>query len=194
VKSLRTRLIPRNEQLIEVLHKYINKDDLKNVPEEDNPFNLLQYNYEEDLKLKHWLDYSLNSLKRDKRERYHVVINDYFKAFTTTWKKALERRKISLDIKGKNSSLNIVKAFEVDFDVIFNNLLSNSIAAFKEKRGRYNKQISIDWERKGKFIEILFSDNGIGLSDEYKENPYEIFNLFETSKRDYIMHPINQTT
>ena len=186
VHSLRTRLIPRNEHLIKEISKYLDEDSLieKGIQKEENPFHMLRLNYQEDLKVKHWLDYSLNSLKRDKRERKSIDVANYFSSFSNTWEKAIHRRKINLVINGKAKNSCKIKAFEVDLDVIFNNLLSNSINAFKAKKGKYDKSITIDWQVKNDSIEMLFYDNGIGLSDEFKKKPNEIFNLFETSKRD----------
>jgi len=184
VKSLRSRLIPRNEHLINELRKYIDEDNLNNIQEEENPFYMLKLNLKEDIKLKHWLDYSLNSLKRDKRERKNINIFDYFKSFEDTWEKALERRKIKLNINTKRDSTHMIRAFEVDLDIIFNNFLSNSISAYKGIPRRVQKRVSIDWNQNKDFIEITFSDNGIGLPVEYKKNPNEIFEFNETSKRD----------
>ncbi|MEV9545989.1 ATP-binding protein [Aliarcobacter butzleri] len=185
VKSLRTRLVPRNEYLKKQIEKYINHEELSKISKkEENPLYIVQTNYEEDLKLKHWLDYSLNSMKRDKRERIKVNISQYFEGFENTWKKALERLKIDLKSLGKNDKNFNVKAFEVDLDVIFNNLLSNAIVAFKQRKGKYPKIITIDWMIKGNFIEIIFLDNAVGLSSEYINSPYDIFDLHESSKRD----------
>ena len=184
VKNLRARLVPRNDHLKSQLSKFLKQEDLINIRKEENPFYMIDLNYQEDLKLKHWLDYSLNSIKKDKRKRVNINIHTYFDSFEVTWKKALEKRQINLEILGKYDKTYVIQGFEVDLDVIFNNLLSNAINAFKEIKGKVTKKIIINWVKKEKNIEILFSDNGIGLSDEYKESPYDIFNLFETSKRD----------
>jgi signal transduction histidine kinase len=67
-------------------------------------------------------------------------------------------------------------------DSIFNNLVSNSIYALKTKKN--DRKILIKYSIKNNFIEIVFKDNGNGLSKEYYKNPYVIFNSFETSKKD----------
>lgn len=46
------------------------------------------------------------------------------------------------------------------------------------------KKISITCEHINGNIEIFFSDNGKGLDKKYKDNPNQIFNLFESSKVD----------
>lgn len=185
VRSLRSRLIPRTKYLIDVLKNHLNEDELtKTLDKDDNPFYMIDLMRDEDLKLKHWLDYSLSTLKIDKRERKNLDFSKYFENFKANWSKALEQRNIKLELKAlDNNDEHIIRAFEVNIDSIFNNLLSNSINAHygfnKEK-----KEIEISWQKKGNDIEILFSDNGKGLDKKYKDNPEVIFNLNESSKTD----------
>lgn len=184
LKSLRSRLTPRTIFLLKELKKYLNEKELgKSLDKDDNPFYMIRLIQEEDKKFKHWLDYSLNTLKRDKRERKNLDFNEYFNTFKSTWDKALKQRNIELKINNKDSSSCIIRAFEVDMDSIFNNLLSNALNALKGSKAE-NKVISIDWHKNQDDIEIIFIDNGKGLDTKYKDNPEEIFNLFETSKTD----------
>ncbi|WP_250253506.1 sensor histidine kinase [Chryseobacterium sp. Marseille-Q3244] len=184
VKSLRSRLIPRTEHLINELSKYLNEEELakdKELDKDDNPFYMIKLMSEEDTKLKHWLDYSLNTLKRDKRERVGLNFSDYFERFKSTWNKALQQRNINLIIEGEDNCK--IQAFEVDMDSIFNNLLSNAINAVKGIKGR-EKTITINWKKVQDDIEISFFDNGKGLDEKYKEDPDEIFVLNESSRED----------
>lgn len=184
VKGLRARLTPRTDFLIKELRKYISKKDLKSVDQEDDPFYMIQLIKEEDTKLKHWLDYSLSSLKKDKRTRTHINIGEYFDRFKSTWKIALIQRKVTLKTIGPKNDNIIIQAFEVDLDAIFSNLLSNSLNAFKERKGKYDREIQISWKRNKDSVEILFSDNGCGLAKEYQNNPNRIFEYLETSRTD----------
>lgn len=184
VKSLRSRLIPRTTFLLRELGKLINERDLNHLDKDDNPFYMIRLMQEEDTKLKHWLDYSLNTLKRDKRERTNLDLTDYFERFKSTWIKALSQRNIGIALKGEKDKSFIIRAFEVDMDSIFNNLLSNSMNALKGF-SKEAKKISISWKiADDNNIEIIFSDNGKGLDTQYQENPDEIFNLNESSKKD----------
>jgi signal transduction histidine kinase len=184
VKSLRSRLIPRTSFLLRELKNHLNEKELeKLLDKDDNPFYMIKLIQEEDTKLKHWLEYSLNTLKRDKRERTNLNFGDYFEKFKSTWSKALEQRNIKISLKGNNDSANVIRAFEVDMDSIFNNLLSNSMNYLKGIKGK-QKLIEIEWEKIGDNIEIKFSDNGKGLDEQYVDNPEEIFKLLESSKKD----------
>lgn len=182
--GLRTRLTPRTDFLITELKKYITKGDLKGVNKQENPFYMIQLMKDEDLKLLHWLNYSLSTLKRDKRKRTNINIGEYFEKFKTNWNKALEQRKVKVHLKGSKDSQNIIRGFEVDLDAIFNNLLSNSLTAFKQKKGTYDRAVKIEWKIKNESLKIMFSDNGCGLSPEYVSDPERIFDFNESSKTD----------
>jgi signal transduction histidine kinase len=185
VRSLRARLIPRTKFLVDELRNHLDEDKLnQTIDKDDNPFYMIELMKEEDIKLKHWLDYSLSTLKVDKRERVNIDFSNYFESFKANWIKALEQRNIILELKKlDNNNEHIIRAFEVNMDSIFNNLLSNSINAHYG----YNmerKKIEIAWQKNGNDIEIFFSDNGKGLDQKYKDNPEVIFNLNESSKTD----------
>lgn len=183
VKSLRSRLIPRTSFLLKELAIHLDEKDLKHLDKDDNPFYMIKLIQEEDTKLKHWLEYSLNSLTRDKRERSNLNFGRYFESFKANWKKALEQRNISIILNGNKDDENTIRAFEVDMDSIFNNLLSNSLNALKGSK-KEKKLIEVSWKRSGDKIDILFSDNGKGLDQQYKNSPEDIFKLLESSKKD----------
>lgn len=181
LKSLRTRLSPRTDFLINELKKHITHEQLKSVDKQENPFFMIQLMKEEDLKLKHWLDYSLSTLKRDKRKRTNINIGEYFEKFQNIWNNAIKQRKVKIIQKGSKDTMNVIRAFEVDLDAIFNNLLSNSLTALK---GIKSKQVTIEWKAVKDSVEIVFKDNGSGLAPEYQSDPDKIFEYSESSKRD----------
>lgn len=184
VRSLRARLVPRTKFLLSELKKHLDEVKLsEELDQDDNPFYMINLMRDEDIKLKHWLDYSLSTLKIDKRERKNLDFSKYFENFKANWSKALEQRNISLELKKEDDEEHTVRAFEVNMDSIFNNLLSNSINAHYgyNKEG---KKIEISWKKNENNIEIIFSDNGKGLDGKYKDIPEEIFNLNESSKTD----------
>lgn len=183
VKSLRSRLVPRTSFLVRELKKHLKEKDFKEVNINDNPFYMIKLIQDEDTKLKHWLDYSLNTLKRDKRERTNLNFGSYFESFKSNWIKAVDQRNVSIKLNGTNDDLYTIRAFEVDMDSIFNNLLSNSLNAFRAVK-KEEKCIKIDWKRENDKIIITFSDNGKGLDRMYRKNPENIFRMLESSKRD----------
>ena len=116
-----------------------------------------------------------------KRNRVNIDLNDYFANFKGTWHSSLSRKKVKLIIKFSENSSPKVKAFPIDLDTIFNNLLANSIDAFKQ--GNTDRKIVITLTNEREYIKIIFQDSGPGLSEDFK-NPNDIFLPFETSKRD----------
>lgn len=182
VKSLRSRLRPRTVHLLRELSIHLDESKLQHIDKDDNPFYMIRLIQDEDTKLKHWLDYSLNTLKRDKRERTNIDLKQYFESFRSTWSKAVEQRNAQIYLNGSDTEVIKIRAFETDFDSIFNNMLSNSLNALKGISRP--KRIDIDWRLEGDEVCITFEDNGKGLDPKYHDNPEMVFNLLETSKID----------
>ncbi len=180
LKSLSNRLLPRTEMLVELLKEYISKEQLQGIDKYDNPFYHIELIREEDGKLHQWLNYTLNTVKKDKRERHNIVISDYFGRFEQTWKEALKGKSIEIILNGDAQLQDSVKGFEMDLDSIFNNFVTNSVASLL-RTPRDDKQITISWKSDHGYIVVDFDDNGMGLAEEYRMNPEVIFNAFETS-------------
>lgn len=151
--------------------------------EYDNPYSLIRDLRNQDQNIRSWLNFSINSINRDKRTRKVFGMDEYFDHFKSTWHTVLEELNIALIITGFTPDMR-VKAFIIDLDTIFNNLLSNSIYAIKESRKTEKRLISIKGFVENDDIVVLFEDTGIGLAEEYKDRPNDIFNAFESSKYD----------
>lgn len=183
LKSISNNLMPRMKYLKTHTRYLISDDMVKDFPENRNPFKLIEQISKDHEKLKGWVDYSLNSIKTDKRQRDNINFGKYFESFKRNWRFVLKERNVSLELIGNSNNKNIIRAFEVDLDSVFNNLFNNSLEAFKLRREKYSRQILIKWENTGNLIEIEYRDNGIGLSDVF-EDPNEIFEPFVTTKKD----------
>lgn len=149
----------------------------------DNPYSLITDLRNQDQNIRSWLEFSINSVNRDKRTRKLFSLLEYFTHFHTTWNTVMDELKINLDISGFTEDMRI-RAFMIDLDTIFNNLLSNSIYSIKEKKATSNRVVRITGIKDGDHTIISFEDTGIGLSEMYKDHPSDIFNAFETSKHD----------
>ena len=151
--------------------------------EYDNPYSLIKDLRDQDQNIRSWLNFSINSINRDKRTRKVFGMDEYFAHFESTWHTVLKDLNIDMFISGFTPEMK-VKAFVIDLDTIFNNLLSNAIYAIKESKKTENRMISISGSIEDGDIVVLFEDTGVGLAEEYKERPNEIFNAFESSKYD----------
>jgi signal transduction histidine kinase len=184
LRSLRTLLVSRTEDLKNVLEKHLNLKEIKKLSSEENPFSMLNHMREQDVQIKHWLDYSLSALKKDKRTRTNLDIADYFRSFKENWENALRRRKVDLIIQNHLQLPTKLRAFAIDFDTLFNNLLINSLDSFKRRKDNHVRQVEVSYETDSNLLKIFFADTGAGLSQDYHKQPDEIFLPFETSKVD----------
>jgi len=180
--NINDHLVSRTENLLERLRPHLPEDSLPKLPRNAHPYRLIEIIHQEDGKLRQWLNYSIKSLRNDKRKRKNLNIDNYFNDFRDIWYGALQEKLIDLQLINNIKIEYSFRCFEIDMDSIFNNLVSNSINALKTKSA--DRKILIKYSIKNNFIEIIFKDNGKGLSREYHKNPYVIFNSFETSKKD----------
>mgnify|MGYP002622994384 CR=1 FL=1 len=151
--------------------------------EYENPFSLIRDLRDQDQNIRSWLNFSINSINKDKRKRKVFGLDEYFVHFESTWHTVLEELNIKMAINGFTPDMR-VKAFTIDLDTVFNNLLSNSIYAIKQSKRTENRNITVTGQVEDGKIVITFEDTGTGLSDEYKARPNDIFNAFESSKYD----------
>lgn len=87
----------------------------------DNPYQELRNMKEEDEKLYNWLLYSLNSIRRSKRDWVDIDLSNYFTLFIESWKPILLRKLIHIDLQLINMDGTVIKGFEMDLDSIFCN-------------------------------------------------------------------------
>lgn len=182
LKSLSGRLMPRTGSLETILHNYIKPEELNGIDRFDNPYYHIELIRQEDQKLQQWLQYSLNTIRRDKRERKIVSFHVYFESFGQLWRESLKRKSIHLVIGDVPKELS-VKAFEMDLDSIFNNFIANSVYSLL-RTDVTDKEIHVSVYRDHDYVAIDFVDNGKGLDKEYQDNPSVIFNALETSTKD----------
>ena len=169
LESIYKQLVPNELKESDLL-----KDDLKFI-------DVIKENKE---KIKHWVDFSLNSIKKDKRKRTSLNFSTYISALKHDWEKLLKSRNIKFIIDDNTSNIEYdFRAFEMDMNTIFTNLINNSIDSFKNLRIIKERKIELHFEIKNNFVDILYTDNGIGLSDIFVDKD-EIFLPFTTSKKD----------
>lgn len=73
-------------------------------------------------------------------------------------------------------ALPSVKGDEMQLIHLLQNLLSNAIKFVKEKA----PEIHLTWEKKGNMAQFALSDNGIGISPEFKDRIFEVFERLHT--------------
>ena len=110
----------------------------------------------------------------------------YIEGLEKIWSPLLSRRNIKLTIdKWKFTEVNF-RGHEIDLDGIFNNLITNSVDAYKRKDSGDLRELKLSFafnplETNG--INVVYQDFGPGLLEEITE-PNKIFQPFFTTKRD----------
>jgi C4-dicarboxylate-specific signal transduction histidine kinase len=158
--------------------------DLKLVQEYKDVQNIISSLAADTRKIVHWIEYSLNAIKKDKRKRMKLNLSDYFDSLQKDWVSLLLERNISLHIHKDKDTEFFLQAFEMDMNTIFSNLISNSIDAFDNLKIIRARIIKISMKKDANFLEILFNDNGPGLSKYFDSDRESIFQPFVTSKID----------
>lgn len=158
------------------------KVTVEDFPEErrKNPFKLLDQAKQNDIKMQRWLNFSTDIIKKDKRKRKMVPFVPYFEKLDETWAGLFEERGI-LFLHDHVEDVSM-RAFEIDFDSIFYNLISNSIEAFIRSRENRERQIEVTIQTTENVVICTYKDNGPGLSDDIV-NPSDIFQPLFTTKR-----------
>lgn len=186
LSSIDRKLVSRFDDIEKLFLPFAPLKDMKGVKDFLNPYFLLEDNKKEDKKIKQWLNYTLESIKKDKRKRTNVNFCNYFEYYDKAWDFTLKERCIKLSIKYDGCERSVIRAFEIDLDTIFNNLLMNSLDAFyrkKEPHVSIDRNINISIMVRDKFIKIRYGDNGPGLSADIT-NPDDIFVPLFTTKKD----------
>lgn len=179
-------ILPRTEELKNVLLQVIDVNKLKELPDFFDPYVMLSDMRKQDERLKSWLDFSISSVRKDKRTRRIINMVTYIEGLEKIWSPLLSRRNIKLTIdKWKFTEVNF-RGHEIDLDGIFNNLITNSVDAYKRKDSGDLRELKLSFafnplETNG--INVVYQDFGPGLLEEITE-PNKIFQPFFTTKRD----------
>ncbi|RBP26939.1 histidine kinase/DNA gyrase B/HSP90-like ATPase [Oceanihabitans sediminis] len=169
---------------LEVLFKSIVPEEKKKSVEYKDGIDIIELLDENSDKIIHWVDYALTAIKKDKRTRGKFEFSGFLKSLNKSWSRIFKKKDISLNIVDETKDKPYdFRAFEMDISTIFTNLINNSIDSFNNLIEVQERTINISAKVKDDSIEILYSDNGVGL-DEVFEDKEEIFLPFKTAKRD----------
>ncbi|MBK6821045.1 MAG: GHKL domain-containing protein [Bacteroidetes bacterium] len=134
-------------------------------------------------KIKHWVDYTLTAIRKDKRTRTKLDFNSFFSQLEDVWKRIFIRKDVNLIIINRvGESQYDFRAFEMDMTTIFSNLINNSIDSFEQRKSIEERNITIEYKIIEKEIVIIYSDNGKGL-DKAFENKEDIMLALQRLKK-----------
>lgn len=127
-----------------------------------------------------WFSVTLRSVRKSKRGFQLNNINQIINEQIQLWNNINEDRNIFINFESKEDVL--YQCIECEIVSIISNLISNSIASFEMGNNNTNNIISIKLINKENGVRIEYQDNGYGLLEIYKKNPYKILEANETSK------------
>jgi C4-dicarboxylate-specific signal transduction histidine kinase len=105
------------------------------------------------------------------------------KNFKSVWAPTLNSQAVNMDIVMESDKELMFRVFPIDIDSIFNNLIANSLDAFRRNDANDKRNIFIELFEKDNNLVMIYRDSGPGLNDSIK-NPYDIFEPFVTTKID----------
>ena len=182
LENLQTKLGGRYTDMKSILSTYVDEESFSKKSKFDNPFYKISLFEKEDKKLKHWLQYTLRTIRKDKRNRKKINLSSYFEGLSTDWGEALEDRKVELEINNNAGDYKL-RGYEIDLDCIFNNLIINSLDSFMRKGASKNRTITITIDDLSDGLHFFYKDTGAGLSKDIKD-PNKIFIASFTTKLD----------
>lgn len=180
LRQLSGTLSRRVELLKYSLDQVIDKEKIVNVASHNDPYRRLERIKEDDFKLKSWIELSIDALQKNKRNRIKINLNNYLKNFTEEINNVVKLKKAKVELTNYEG-ISEIRAFALDLDSIFNNLIANSITAFLRNDAPPERKIKIGLSDEGNFVVINYSDSGPGLEKSISD-PNKIFELFFTTK------------
>ncbi|WP_431260840.1 sensor histidine kinase [Roseateles chitinivorans] len=124
--------------------------------------------------------FSLSSVSKGKRIKGDVDISSVIRKVTSALRESLDRQKIAVDLSKVQESVVLSRVYEIDWESIFVNMLSNSIWAMA-KTPAAQRRIEIEIQSTGSFAEVRFRDSGCGLEEGTEDF---IFNPMYSTRRD----------
>lgn len=180
LKNDRNKIDGNYEFIVEALKEYDMWDELcepentkvahLNVPE------LLKKNRDTSIKLLQFMDVMLEEVEKRQFMPEDYNIKELLEKVKNNWESDYAWIDINLNI---DEDVRFFMPEDV-ITVIFDNLILNSI----QQNERKNKlEIDIEIKMMGKFLTIVYRDNGNGLTEKYKKNPMKILEPHETSRK-----------
>jgi signal transduction histidine kinase len=130
--------------------------------------------------IKSFAAFSLGNVNKEKRKKGPVNIPSVAGRVILALNDALARQNISVEMKFSEQQIFVSNSYEIDWESIFINMLSNSIWAMT-KTPANKRKVVIAAEKIGGDVEVRFKDSGCGL--ERGTEKY-IFNPMYSTRRD----------
>lgn len=125
-----------------------------------------------------WFKVTIESVKKDRRTMKGVNLYELFEELKASWGDTCPDTEIIVECEPI-----VFRCFPYEIESIINNLIANSTSAFKAVN-QLERKIQIKVGQRDSYIDIIYQDNGPGLSPKYKKDPDLIMEAMETDKTD----------
>lgn len=188
LKQIKANMESRRARLERALKRVVDENKLQSLPEQVNPFNIVDRWSREDEKVSRWVDFALSAVSPVKRRRRVIIVSEYLADLAEHWIEFLRSKQVTLHINDDAEIQLTILAHEIDLDSIFYNLIINSVEAFIRPSAATSRDIWINVsESPDKLIQIVYKDNGPGLSNSFKvANDIFMFGASSKSNEDAI--------
>lgn len=124
--------------------------------------------------------FTLRNVSRDKRSRKALLLDAIVRQIFASFAKSLQDKNIAVELNIAKESIAPIRAFQIDWESIFVNLLINAIWALQDTEAEKRK-IRVSVHQIDGYIDISFADSGCGLAAGISDN---IFLPTFTTKRN----------
>jgi len=108
-------------------------------------------------------NFALDNIKPDKRKQKKVYLNKTAKRVFDALRLSLEEKEIVPDLVNIDEPINAIRAFEIDWESIFVNLITNSIHAIDQSKAGRDRMIRVSFASDGDDVVLKFADSGCGI-------------------------------
>ena len=112
-------------------------------------------------KIHNFADFTLKNVSRDKRKRKTVDLSRVITQVLRYFAGPLKKRNITVELN-LPEKVSPIRAFEIDWESIFINLITNAVWALENTKTEQRKIRISMWEAKN-YLKITFADSGCGL-------------------------------
>ena len=131
-------------------------------------------------KINNFAKFTLSNVSRDKRKRKKVDLSRIIRQILRFLDKLLQEKNITVELN-LPKKVSPIFAFEIDWESIFVNLITNAVWALKNTKVEKRKIRISMWEAKN-HLEITFADSGCGLEAGTEDKIF--FPTFSTKRNE----------
>lgn len=131
-------------------------------------YDNLEFILDDAEKIDTFAEFTLKNMNRDKRKRRKVYLNEVVHHVFSYFDKSLSEKNITIDLS-LPSTISPILAFQIDWESIFVNLITNAVWALKNTP-KDARAIRVKLDETDGFLKIAFADSGCGLAKGTEEH------------------------